>query len=525
MSQQKLALPISEGFYLDSTLPISAQDCINWIPRYVESQGEALTPIALIPRPALVGCQFGFENPNTIIGYARGSFLMDDVMYAVLGTGLYELSILNDLFNTTIVLNATLRGTLAPSDSPVSMASNGTWLVIVIPGGAAYAYNRTTLAFTEITDANYFPSNCVVFKDGYFVFTETSGDFFFTSEPNNPLVIEPLSITTAEEAPDRIMSAIVSHNELFIQGEQTIEVFQTNQSGDAAPFSRIPGSLIEKGVHSPFGSVIFDNTFVFIGGGPQEKTAIWKVTGSASVVKISTPAIEFAIQKFTRDEILNAFALAYSDNQGTFAIFTFTSIDNRIPAVTFVYDAVASAMVGKSIWHQRQTGSFPNCWNVASMLQYKGLVFVTTLDGNKWDLVMGVLQTSFNWDKSGTGVFFDLIYHRKTSQPFSNIGKSLYIGDVELTVQSGVGASAELPQFPGTDQIDPQMRMSFSDDGGYTWNISSSRAMGKIGAYEQRLIWRRNGRVPRYRCYRYETTAPVKPVIIKQEAWLDSGVQ
>jgi hypothetical protein len=528
---KRIELPIAQGFYKDASLPISAQDCINWIPQFSQAQGETLAQVSLIPTPGKIGCVAALD-PGYIQGNNRGMLLADNVLYAVIGTGLYSLIPIGESKYSASIFTQKLLGTL-PDGDLVSMATNGTWIVIVIPNGRAFAYNSETSVFAEITDANYYPSNCVVFKDGYFVFTESTGTFFFNSEINNPIVIEALSEATAEIAPDYIYGAIVSRNELFILGEQSIEVFQTNQSGEGSPFTRIPGGFIEKGAHCVFGNVLFDNTFVFIGGGAAEKTSIWKVISTASAVKISTPPVDNIIQQFTRKEIENSVALAYSDDTGTFAVFTFVSSTPGKPSVTFCYDAAASAASGRQIWHQRQTGLEPNLWNASSIVQAYGTIYVGAYPGEQLPglgIPVYVLDVNTYTDSDSPvtptdGKGYNPIYRQRTSQPFSNQGKSLFIGDIELTMQPGTGL--QKPPFPSTSSqwTNPTIRMQYSDDGGNTFNNRSELSIGGIGQYNLRQIWPRNGRVTRYRCYRFITTAPVNTTIIKLEAWAEGGIQ
>ena len=45
-----------------------------------------------------------------------------------------------------------------------------------------------------------------------------------------------------------------------------------------------------------------------------------------------------------------------------------------------------------------------------------------------------------------------------------------------------------------------------------------SRSLGKIGEYDQRLIWHKLGRVPRFTSFRFTMSDPVNPTIIKLEA-------
>lgn len=101
------------------------------------------------------------------------------------------------------------------------------------------------------------------------------------------------------------------------------------------------------------------------------------------------------------------------------------------------------------------------------------------------------------------------IFRSITIQPLSNLGNAIFMGGgLELTMQSGSGDLVT---------VNPQIRMSYSDDA-YTYSSELSRPFGKIGEYFKRVVWRRLGRVPRFRVFRFVMTDPVNPTIIKLEA-------
>jgi len=87
----------------------------------------------------------------------------------------------------------------------------------------------------------------------------------------------------------------------------------------------------------------------------------------------------------------------------------------------------------------------------------------------------------------------------------------MFVSRLELTVEAGAGNL--LP--PG---VDPQMRMSFSSDGGLTFNNEVQRSMGVLGKFNQRLIWRNQGRSDKSRVIRFRSSDPVKSNILKLTA-------
>jgi len=332
-------------------------------------------------------------------------------------------------------------------------------------------------------------------KDGFYVFSASNGLNFFNSSLNDPQSFDALDTGTAEIDPDLIVALHVNHNELFVLGQSTIEIFQ-NVGGSGFPFQRIPGANIQKGLHARAGVVEFDNTFAFIGGGLNEETAIWRVTGSSSAVKISTSAIDNAIQKFSEEEISNAFAMTYAKDGNFFAIFTFES--DIIPSKTFVYNATTSALAGGSVWHELQTSLKDNRWGAQSIVRAFGKLLVGDNISNR----IGELDNDTFAD------YGDPILRLDTISPFSNLGKALFWGDIEMTLEAGVG----LTSGQGSD---PTIRMEFSDDGGRTFSAEFSRNFGKIGQFERRTVWRRQGRMPDHRVLRFRMTDPVKSNLLR----------
>lgn len=474
----RVPLPIPFGFYQSESLPLSAQRCINWIPTV--PQGEALNNRALIMRPGMK--QFA----NTNAGACRGAWVLSGVPYFVCGTSLTSIS-----SSGVVSTHGTITGM-----ARVSMADNGTNLVIVVPGGDAFVWNGTDLV--TITDPDFKPSSAVVFKDGFFVFAASDGKTFFHSAINDPLSYDALEFGSAEISSDLIVSVHVNHNELYVPGELTIELFQ-NVGGTGFVFQRINGANITRGSDSKYGTVDFDGAFVFMGGGVNEKTAIWRAIGSSSTQKISTDAIDNAIQKFTKEEIANAFSMTYSEKGQMFAIFTFNS--DRIPGRTFVYNGTASALAQTHVWFELQSGVTDGPWRCNAMVKAYGKM----LCGDAVDGRIGELDSG-TYDEYG-----EVIFQQAATSPFSQNGTPVFAGEFTATFEAGVG----LTIGQGSN---PVVRMDFSDDGGRTFSSEFSRTLGKIGEYGHDAIWRRQGRFPDQRVIRLTKTDPVKGNLIRLAA-------
>lgn len=475
-------LPLGFTYYQSESLPFSSQRCVNWIPTVAESA--ALNTRALMQPNGLTQFSTGGDAN-------RGSLSMNNVPYFVNGSALYSVDSAGA---------ATDLGAISGSGR-VSMATNGQYLVVLVPAGACYVYDRLASSLQVVTDTDFRASDTVVFKDGYFVFSATEGDVFFVSALNDPFTYDALDFGTAEINPDGINSLHVNHNELFVCGSETIELFQ-NIGGAGFPFQRIQGANIQKGVFAKFSLVEFDNTFCFVGGGLNEKAAIWKVSGSSSAQKISTDAIDKEIQRFSEQEIKDSFSYTYASKGQFLAAFTFES--NTIASRTFVYNATASALMGGNVWFELQDGVTDNRFRVQSVVKAYGRLLV----GDSIDGRIGELDDSLTY-------YGDNIFRTSTSQPFNSDGLAIFAGEFEATFEAGVGL---------TDGTDPIVRLDFTDDG-RTYSNETRRSIGKIGEYGQRAIWRRQGRFPVARSVRLTITDPVKANLIRLAATPEAGYE
>ncbi len=465
----KVIIPIGGGYYLDESLPISAQRLINWFPAIPQTAG-AQTAIYNTP---------GQSDFTSLGGINRGQHIMDEVNYAVNGNVLFKVN--EDKTSASL---GSIEGL-----GMVSMADNGSKLAVVVPGGKSYFYDGSAL--TQITDTDFITADTVSFKDGYFIFTASDGSVFFNSALNDPSNYRSLDTGTAEIDPDRIVSSIVIHNELFILGTRTIEIFQ-NIGGADFPFQRIPGANIQKGSHATFGVVGLDETFAFVGGGKDEKSGIYQISDSSRVIKISTPAIDLAIQKFSKDEISECVAMTYFDRGSQIAIWTFVS--DKIPSKTFAYNATTTRLSGIPIWFEFQSGVSDNRWNVNSISVAYGKVLAGTTDAKIVELDHDV------YTDSG-----EQIMRQLTTRALSNQDSPFFMPTIKLLMEAGVG----LTTGQGSD---PKVGMQISDDGKVFGNMRQ-RSIGKIGRFEQQTQWRRNGRTSMQRFHRFTITDPIKPII------------
>lgn len=474
------ALPITNGFYVSRSKPISAQQCSNM---YVQAIDSGLAQEALFGTP-------GIEQLTTTGGRKhanRGSHVMGDVPYFVQGGWLYSLD--RTVSGTTEAWSYTLLGNISGSGR-VSMADNGTQLMILVPGGAGYIYTVAG-GLVTITDGDFDANGnpqYVVYIDGYFVCT-TDSKKFIVSALNDGTSWNALDFGTAEADPDIIVAPLVHRNQLFIGGSQTIEAFQ-NIGGAEFPFQRVQGFVMDSGIDAPLSIVNAHGTFYCIGGDVNETPQVTAFDGSR-MVPISSDGIDLILQDLTPEELSQVYGFAYSDDGARFVGWV-------LPDTCIVYEARTKK------WHERKSkvstadGVVNSRWRVQSLVTaYNRIIVADYLDGR-----VGVLSPEV-YTEYGTEILRDV-----STMPFSNNSNRLSFPFLELTVESGVG-NADAPE--------PLITMSRSLDG-KTWTAPRMRTSGALGKYGHRVIWRRNGQARRFEVFRFQMSDPVRPVFIKLEA-------
>lgn len=473
-----VTLPITNGYYKTSSKPLSDQELLNC---YVKPQ-----QAPAMAQEAIFSIQGLTQLATSANGACRGAHVMDGVAYFVHGSKLQK------LVKSGLTYSLTEIGTIAGAGR-VSMADNGTQLLILVPSSTGYIYNKTTDTLVTITDSDFTANGnptAVVFIDGYFVLT-TDEKKFITSAINNGLSYNALDFGSAASSPDEVVAPIVFRNQLFIAGGQTLEGFQ-NIGGADFPFQRT-GLFIQKGVYARFSLINTQDSFMFIGGGVNEGAAVWVVAGN-SAQRISTDAIDLLLQDLTKDQLEDVYAWTYSLDGSYFVGFA-------LPTVTIVYDFTSNK------WHTRQSYISEGLqrYRVSQVLQVDNDVIAADIYDSRVGKFSEDVYTEYG----------NPIVRQFSTQPFLNNMNAIFVPMMELTVESGVGNS---------DREDPVVTMDRSTDG-KNWQTPRDRKMGKIGEYNRRAIWYRNGRASRFETFRFACSAPVKFVVMQLRADIQGGTK
>jgi len=483
-------LPIAGGHYLSDSLPISAQECTNWYPNL--PQTKALSQETLFGTPGILaapGASGAVTTGNLPTDANRGSIRFNDSPFFVNGNSLYRLN--ESFIGGNAEYDAQFLGAIEGSGR-VSMAENGSQIMILVPLGKGYIFTENPDLLAEITDPDFTANGAPlqsVFVDGYFAVT-TNDSKWIISAVNDGTAWNALDFGTAESSPDPVVVPLIHKNQAFIGGRNTWEGFQ-NVGGSGFPFKR-SGLFLDKGVYAPFSAISGHNTFAFIGGGVDESPSIWTLNGN-SLSKLSTTAIDSILERFTLAEVDQSFSYSYAQKGAQFICFS-------LPTTTVVIDQVTGR------WHERRSritepdGTIVDVRSrVNSVVRAYGKLFV----GDSEDGRIGILDVD-TYTEYGLPIL-----RRVATQPFSNNFEPVFVPKLELTVESGVGNS---------DVPNPVIRMDISKDGGKTFADSRTRPLGKVGEYDRRAIWRRNGRIDRMMVLRFSLTDSIKPVVISLTA-------
>lgn len=471
-------IPITNGFYISESLPLSHQQCTNVFPSVADVPAlsqEFLRGTAGIDELATSGA---IEQVN------RGSWRKGDLAYAVNGNTLYRVdkTVVDGADTFSYVSLGSVSGV-----GRVSLASSETQLMVLVPGGAGYIYNEDDATpFQEITDADFRANGNplhVAYIDSVFVCT-TDDKKIIHSALNDGLAWNALDFGEAESDPDAAVAPVVVNNQLFITGTLTTEGFK-NIGGSGFIFKR-SNIFLDKGCVAPFTLVKTNQTFLMVGKGLNETPAIWMFNGN-SFTKKSTKAIDKVISSYSQDSLENSFAM-YSGLDGDFFVyFTF-------PDRTFVYNLATDK------WHEQKTcdsSGEDSKWRVNSMIDAYGRTLVfDSIDGRVGEL------TYNSYKEYGCDIkrVFSLA-------PFFDL-EGVEMPHIELTMESGVG---------NADVEDPKVAMAVSLDG-VAFKNDRARSIGKVGASDGRIIWRRNGGATKIACLRFTMTDAVKPIFIRLDA-------
>lgn len=444
--------------YALRSLPLSAQTCINL---YVEpNESGSGEPGGFYGTPGLI-------KKTMLIGLgSRGSRVAGGYLWHVVGNTLYRID--------TSYANIAI-GPLPNFTGPVTLSDNGTTLVVAHQGGW-HSVDMASLAMAAVPGSPTMSDVC--FIDNYFVGAAANGTYVWANL--NSTTVDPLSFASAEGNPDKIIRTLSDHRELWLLGTESVEVSVVTSDADL-PFTRT--SFIEQGILAPMSACKEDNSVFWLGRNESGQGIVFVAEGYIPR-RISTFAIEQAIGTYANPTAATAFT--YQQDGHHFYVLNFAE-------ATWVYD------INTQLWHQRAyrvplTGQLER-HRAATHALFNGIHVV----GDYADDRLYAFDMNIFTDDG------DEIYRERTWAQRDAENRWIMHHRGELIADMGVGLDGTQP----SDWADPQVWLSWSNDGGRNWSNEHNRSMGRIGEFNHRAVWRRMGRA-RTRYYRLRTTAAVR---------------
>ena len=452
----RINIPFGLHAYEDRSLPVNAQKCINY---FVEPQPQdSKNPVIVHPTP---GSALWITVGN---GPIHGMKVMNDVLYVVSGEELYSVTS-NGL--------STLLGAII-GNRRCAMEHNSVE-VCIVNGSKGYIYNPDS-GLSEITDENFFPTKQVVYLERRFLFPRTGTRQFFCSDAFSGLTYDGLNFDQLLIEPEKIVSMLADHGEVWLFGLKGTEVWAYNRNEAAFPYSRLDGSFVEKGCAAPFSPAKIDNSFYWLG----HDLSIYRAQGYQPV-RISTHAIEHKIKSFNHD---SAFGLTFAEEGHFFYELTFPD-DNY----TCRYDAATQ------LWHEAMVGSQGRYHANANAFFNRQNIIGDYRNGNLYILSLDI------YTDGGQPIY------RIASSPQIHSGRLRTVMDrLDIDIEGGQG----LTTGQGSN---PQLMLRYSDDGGLTWSNERWATLGKKGEYAQRARFSNLGAYYQ-RMFQLTLSDPIKGTII-----------
>jgi hypothetical protein len=377
--------------------------------------------------------------------------------------------------------------TLATSSGVVVAADNGISAVFVDGTTTAPTVNLSSYATGAMSGAGWYGADFVAYTDSFFVFNKPNSQTYYKTGALD-LTLDALDFASAEALPDKLISLLVDHREIWLFGEASTEVHGNTGAADF-PFERIGGAVMPMGCVAKHSPARIDNSVVWLGRNENGEGMVWRAQGH-NPVRISTHAIEAEWRGYSR--IDDAQSYVYQQSGHEFYVLTFPTANK-----TWVWDAATQ------LWHERayrNSGNELGRHRSSCHVLYERMSLVGDFEnGNVYEL------DPETYSDNG-----DVIKRIKTFQHMVADGRRQFFQRFELDMEVGVG---------NADDADPQVSVTWSDDGARTWSSTLNRSLGAVGEYGKRVVFNRLGS-GRNRVFEVSTTAKAKVAL--QGAFVDA---
>lgn len=378
--------------------------------------------------------------------------------------------------------SATTLGTLGGTGI-VTLAKNIKFpipdIVCVAPGAA---YTLTASAAPQAyPDVDIGSPNSVCFGDGYFFFTYGSGEC--QASAINDIAINPLDRIKVNSSASELRRGVFYAQTLYLFTNDTTEAWTDTANPTGFPFSRsavIPRGLVNYAAVAGY-ETDFAATLIFVGS----DNIIYLMRGY-DPIRISTSDIERRISNIADKTTLRA-CVYMSEGH---AIWQLSSSD-----FTLCFD------VTNTYWFERQSLGLNY-----SRIESSAAAFGSWIVGDYATGKLGRISAN-TFSEYG-----ETLTYLVQSLPADKFPQREIVRKADFNFVVGIGTTpASDPIDPVTDwTADPQVKVSWSDDGGVSFSMPLQRSLGKVGNSINVVTVLRSGQSTRYgRVWRVEVSDAV----------------
>lgn len=392
-----------------------------------------------------------FGDHGAVTGF-RGATLIGSVLYMAYSGTLRAIA--SDGTESTI---NSLAGT-----EPVFFAHNNKAPVndkVVITENGAFTIDVSDNSIDAFADADLPQPVDVCFGDGYFFFAIADGRCFASGL--NDVTIDATHFATAEGKPDNLLRCVFYGGQLYLAGSGTIEVWDGSTiNATGFPFNRV--TVIPRGLISSRSIAGHENGFGLSLCFTGENGIVYAMKGYEPN-RISTPDVERDIANLAdKSEI----RMTCYVERGHPCIVV------KSDSWTWVFD------LSTQTWHERKS-YLVNTWRAEQFVW----AFEKWLCGDDVGGKVGRVSSTA-WTEYGEHLIWEV-----ESAPGAAFPKRLAVNRADFHFVPGVGS------VTGIDPIetDPQVAISWTDNGGETWSSPLLRDLGRQGRYNEVVSVTRTG--------------------------------
>lgn len=388
------------------------------------------------------GCDFAFAAGS---GGYRGALLDGTVLYVANGTKVYTVTKGAGVYAVTA-----LGGTLGGS-GPVQMAKNNrspTHQIMILNSGGLQQVSAGSLV--TFSDPDLPATNSLSFQDGYFFHTTAIGQSF--ASDLNDTNVNSNSYITAEAQADGLVRGVPIRRDQALFGTTSIEFWSNAGNATGYPFSR--GPVLPYGLLGPYAISGFEPGFpgpvIFV----ANDGVVYRLD-AYSPTRVSTPHLERLIAAITDSTTLRASVHIAAGHS-----FWVLKSDTW----TWVYD------LSTGEWHERATLG-RTTWRMEGGINAfsEWLVFD--------DASANVYRMNERSPQEAGG---PLVFEIWSTQQHSFPARTA-VDKAAFDFVRGVGIDRGISPI----QTDPQVSVSWSDNGGVTFGNALLRGLGTQG--DQRI--------------------------------------